>query len=82
MRARQNPSLATVSHEIRTPLSGIMGMSHLIGQTGLTPAQESYLDGIRQSGQALVQLVEDLLDFRRSKAAVSRSIRAPNHCAG
>ncbi|WFS01089.1 hybrid sensor histidine kinase/response regulator [Rhizobium tumorigenes] len=61
--AAKSQLLATVSHEIRTPLSGIMGMSHLIGQTGLTPAQESYLDGIRQSGQALVQLVEDLLDF-------------------
>lgn len=55
--------LATVSHEIRTPLSGILGMSHLIGQTRLTAEQKNYLAGIRQSGHALVQLVDDLLDF-------------------
>jgi len=61
--AAKSQLLATVSHEIRTPLSGIMGMSKLIGQTALTCEQTSYLDGIRQSGQALVQLVEDLLDF-------------------
>lgn len=60
--------LATVSHEIRTPLSGILGMSHLIGQTRLTAEQKNYLAGIRQSGHALVQLVEDLLDFATIEA--------------
>lgn len=55
--------LATVSHEIRTPLGGILGMSHLIGQTRLTAEQKNYLAGMRQSGHALVQLVDDLLDF-------------------
>ena len=48
--------IATVSHEIRTPLSGILGMSHLIGQTRLSAEQKNYLAGIRQSGHALVQL--------------------------
>ncbi|MDI7864735.1 ATP-binding protein [Rhizobiaceae bacterium n13] len=61
--AAKSRLLATVSHEVRTPLSGILGMSHLLGQTRLTPEQKNYLDGIRQSGNALVQLVEDLLDF-------------------
>ncbi|WP_108002071.1 hybrid sensor histidine kinase/response regulator [Mycoplana dimorpha] len=60
--------LATVSHEIRTPLSGILGMSHLIGQTRLTAEQKNYLAGIRQSGHALVQLVDDLLDFATIEA--------------
>ncbi|MDR6756963.1 signal transduction histidine kinase/CheY-like chemotaxis protein [Mycoplana sp. BE70] len=60
--------LATVSHEIRTPLSGILGMSHLIGQTRLTAEQKNYLAGIRQSGHALVQLVDDLLDFSTIEA--------------
>ncbi|MDK1384134.1 ATP-binding protein [Sinorhizobium sp. 8-89] len=55
--------LATVSHEIRTPLSGILGMSHLLGQTQLSAEQKSYLAGMQQSGHALVQLVEDLIDF-------------------
>ncbi|OBZ96856.1 histidine kinase [Pararhizobium polonicum] len=60
--------LATVSHEIRTPLSGILGMSHLIGQTRLTGEQKNYLAGMRQSGHALVQLVDDLLDFSSIEA--------------
>lgn len=60
--------LATVSHEIRTPLSGILGMSHLISQTRLTGEQKNYLEGMRQSGHALVQLVDDLLDFASIEA--------------
>jgi len=60
--------LATVSHEIRTPLSGILGMSHLISQTRLTGEQKNYLAGMRQSGHALVQLVDDLLDFSSIEA--------------
>jgi signal transduction histidine kinase/CheY-like chemotaxis protein len=55
--------IATVSHEIRTPLSGLLGMGHLLAGTSLSPEQKNYLDGISQSGTALVQLVEDLLDF-------------------
>lgn len=55
--------IATVSHEIRTPLSGLLGMGHLLARTQLTAEQKNYLDGISQSGTALVQLVEDLLDF-------------------
>ncbi len=60
--------LATVSHDIRTPLSGILGMSHLISQTRLTSEQKNYLAGMRQSGHALVQLVDDLLDFSSIEA--------------
>lgn len=55
--------LATVTHEIRTPLSGILGMSHLLGQTELSAEQRNYLADMQQSGHALVQLVEDLIDF-------------------
>jgi signal transduction histidine kinase/ActR/RegA family two-component response regulator len=60
--------LATVAHEIRLPLSGILGMNHLLSQTKLNDEQRNYLDGTRQSGQALVQLVEDLLDFSTMEA--------------
>ncbi|HEV7246394.1 MAG TPA: ATP-binding protein [Shinella sp.] len=66
--AAKSRLLATVSHEIRTPLSGILGMSHLIGQTRLTAEQKNYLSGMRQSGHALVQLVDDLLDFSTIEA--------------
>lgn len=54
--------LATVSHEIRTPLGGILGMASLLTRTRLTPEQASYIEGIRQSGEALGQLVDELLD--------------------
>jgi signal transduction histidine kinase/ActR/RegA family two-component response regulator len=60
--------LATVSHEIRLPLSGILGMNHLLSQTRLNDEQRNYLDAMRQSGQSLVQLVEDLLDFSTMEA--------------
>ncbi|WLR96764.1 hybrid sensor histidine kinase/response regulator [Shinella sumterensis] len=66
--AAKSRLLATVSHEIRTPLSGILGMSHLLGQTRLTAEQKNYLAGMRQSGHALVQLVDDLLDFSSIEA--------------
>lgn len=61
--AAKSRLLATVAHEIRTPLGGILGMGQLLDNTALTPEQRSYLTGIRQSGQALSQLVDDLLDF-------------------
>ncbi|KJF75233.1 hybrid sensor histidine kinase/response regulator [Agrobacterium arsenijevicii] len=60
--------LATVSHEIRLPLSGMLGMNHLLSQTKLNDEQRNYLDGMKQSGQSLVQLVEDLLDYSTMEA--------------
>ncbi|MBX4965272.1 PAS domain-containing hybrid sensor histidine kinase/response regulator [Rhizobium binae] len=61
--AAKSRLLASVSHEVRTPLSGILGMTHLLAETRLTQEQQNYLANIRQSGHALTQLVEDLLDF-------------------
>jgi signal transduction histidine kinase/CheY-like chemotaxis protein len=60
---RKSRLIAMVSHEIRTPLSGLLGMGQLLAGTELTPEQANYLEGIRQSGTDLAQLVEDLLDF-------------------
>ncbi|MCD4659730.1 PAS domain-containing hybrid sensor histidine kinase/response regulator [Agrobacterium sp.] len=60
--------LATVSHEIRLPLSGMLGMNHLLSQTKINEEQRNYLDGMKQSGQSLVQLVEDLLDYSTMEA--------------
>lgn len=60
--------LATVSHEIRLPLSGMLGMNHLLSQTKVNEEQRNYLDGMKQSGQSLVQLVEDLLDYSTMEA--------------
>lgn len=60
--------LRTVSHEMRTPLNGILGLSALLRQTRLTPEQISYANAIETSGNALLLLVEDLLDFARIEA--------------
>ncbi len=66
--AVKSRQMATVVHELRTPLNGILGMTYLLGQTKLTPEQQNYLSGIRQSGHALAQLVEDLLDHSTMEA--------------
>lgn len=57
-----------MSHEIRTPLNGVMGMLSLMARTPLTPDQESYLDTARESGEHLLTLVNDLLDYMRIDA--------------
>lgn len=57
--------LATVSHEIRTPLNGINGMAKLLADTSLSDEQRTYVQAVTASGAALMDLIEDLLDFSK-----------------
>lgn len=57
--------LSAVTHELRTPLNGILGMTELLETSGLKPDQQEYAAAIRESGQHLLTLINDVLDISK-----------------
>jgi signal transduction histidine kinase/CheY-like chemotaxis protein len=57
--------LATMSHEIRTPLNGVIGLNELLLTTTLDERQRQYVEGVRNSGRALLDVINEVLDFSR-----------------
>lgn len=60
--------LANMSHEIRTPMNAIIGTTHLIQKTPLSPKQMKYAERISQSSQHLLGIINDILDFSKIEA--------------
>lgn len=55
--------LTMMGHEIRTPMNGLLGFASLLEKTPLTAEQEDYVSTLRMSGEALLRILEDILDY-------------------
>jgi two-component system, sensor histidine kinase len=77
--AAKSQFLANMSHEIRTPLNGVVGMVELMQLTDLSPSQRRYVETATQSSQALLRLIDDILDLSRIEVGRLELDRTPFH---
>ncbi|WP_347311628.1 response regulator [Defluviimonas sp. SAOS-178_SWC] len=69
--------LANMSHEIRTPMNGVVGMAELLCETALTEEQKLFAETIKSSGEALLVIINDVLDYSKIEAEKMRLYPEP-----
>lgn len=73
--------LATMSHEIRTPMNAMLGMLELVGLHGLSERQARMLDMAQESGQSLLRIIDDILDYSKIEAGKLTIVAEPTSIA-
>jgi PAS domain S-box-containing protein len=74
--------LANMSHELRTPMTGVLGMLELTLADDLSPGQRSNLLVVKKSADALLRILNDILDFSRIEAGMLTILEEPLHLSG